>query len=123
MHETYVVLQITAGSAGRQIRDMTREAGWSADVGAFIVLRRQVHQLAQVLEGLDVEPLTGVGINRLIGTQYDPFADDTAGLGDRPWPVETEAGWGSYRTGGLLACDVVDGEPAPVRSPILRFWG
>ena len=113
VHETYVVLQITAGSAGRQIRDSTREAGWSADVGAFIVLRRQVHQLARVLEGLDVEPLTGVGINRLIRTQYDPFADETSGLGDRPWPVETEAGWGFVSDGWVVACDVVDGEPAP----------
>ena len=100
VHETYVVLQITAGSAGRQIRDAAREGGWSDDVGAFVVLWRQVEQLGLALDGLDVEPLSGVGINRLVRTQYEPFADDIGDFGDGPWPLATDVGWGSYRTGG-----------------------
>jgi Putative type VII ESX secretion system translocon, EccE len=107
-HETFIAVQIHASKAASAIR-----AAGGGDVGAFMVLRREVIALAHKLEnsGLTVG---GALTSRLIGgalrAAFDPSstttlttigARDSARIGATPisaGPMSTEATWSAYRT-------------------------
>ena len=104
-HETYVVVQISALKASRQINN-----GGGGDHGAVAVLYREVAHLRRQLHDAELEvdvPLSGDRLGSLVRRGFDPFGHpgvDAVVPARSVWPVGTEVAWGHYRTDG--ACHV-----------------